>query len=298
MSIYARRGLIVRIILLAAAVLWWALTGFGRLRRHRVVTLCYHGVKADQRSLFRRQMSLIASRAIDLPGMRRSRGAASPPPRVRVTFDDAFANLLDNAIPIVRELRIPITIFVPADCLGMKPPWRIAADHPDACEPIMTAGQVAEAAGSALCRIGSHGATHRPLTELSAEDIREELVRSKRVLERLTGRPVDDFAFPHGACNAELIQAARAAGYTSLHTLAASPVPPINGVDVIPRLSMSPDAWLIEFRLTIDGAYDWLPAVQRFAHALTRRTRRITPRPTGAAHPGITAIPLMDVDRS
>ena len=63
-NVYGKRGPLVRCVYLAVAISWWLLTGFGRLGRPRVVTLCYHGVTRDQRDRFRRQMALIAGRTV------------------------------------------------------------------------------------------------------------------------------------------------------------------------------------------------------------------------------------------
>jgi peptidoglycan/xylan/chitin deacetylase (PgdA/CDA1 family) len=298
MSVYARHDPVVRLLMLAIALLAWLASGFGRLRSRRIVTLCYHGVRDAQRSSFHRQMRFIAHRVIDLPNGIRPRCTLLAPPRVCVTFDDAFANLLDNAIPIARDLRIPITIFAPTDCLGAAPTWRIAADHPEAAEPIMTAVQLRRIAGLDLCRVGSHGATHRALTGLPADETRDELIRSKADLERLTGRPVEDLAFPHGACDEDLIEAAHAAGYRHHFTLASTPRAHRGAVGIVARMSASPDMWPIEFRLTVEGAYDWLPPARRLIRAATRQIRRVIQGSSPAARPALDRRLTTTADRA
>ncbi|MHC4217261.1 MAG: polysaccharide deacetylase family protein, partial [Planctomycetota bacterium] len=228
MSVYNNRGPVVRVVYLVIAVVYWMLTGFGRRRR---VTLCYHGVTADQHQRFAEQMEWIA---------RRERG------RISVTFDDAFANLLDNALPVVRGLGIPTTVFAVTGNLGARPGWKIAADHPDAAEVTMTAEQVREAAAKRGVTFGSHGVTHRPLTGLSADEVRRELVESKSALEEIARRPVHDFAPPHGACDGALVDAAMAAGYRRVLTLGDAES---GDGKVIGRMKMSPDVWPIEFKL-------------------------------------------------
>ena len=73
-------------------------------------------------------------------------------------------------------------------------------------------GQVREMAAAGI-EIGSHGCSHRILTRLKAEEAEEELVRSKAQIERLTGRPIQHFAFPNGATNRDLMMLAGKAGY-------------------------------------------------------------------------------------
>jgi peptidoglycan/xylan/chitin deacetylase (PgdA/CDA1 family) len=250
MSVYDKRGPVVRVAYLVVAVLCWLATGFGRLGRRGVVTLCYHGVKPHRRRRFARQMAWIA---------RHRRG------RVRVTFDDAFANLLDNALPVMHELGIPATVFAVTGNLGSPPRWEIAGDHPDATEPTMTVDQIWLAEADYGVTFGSHGATHRRLTDLSPDEVYWELKESRTALEHIAGREVEDFAAPHGACDEGLVDAAIAAGYRRVFTLDEPRSDAADGAQrrVIGRMKMSPDVWPIEFALTASGAYRWLPWIRR-----------------------------------
>ena len=272
MTVYDKRGPVVRVVYLIVAVLYWLGTGFGRVGRRDVVTLCYHGVKPRQRRRFARQMAWIA---------RRGRG------RVRVTFDDAFANLLDNALPVMHELGIPATVFAVTGNLGSPPDWEIAGDHPDASEPTMTAAQIRLADAERGATFGSHGATHRRLTDLSPDEVYWELMESRTALEQITGKAVEDFAPPHGACDEALVDAAIAAGYRRVFTVGEPNGDGTHGAEgrVIGRMKMSPDVWPIEFALTVSGGYGWLPGFRRRArrtrlgeHALPVRLRRTGPK--------------------
>ena len=63
--------------------------------------------------------------------------------------------------------------------------------------------------------IGSHGMTHALLTRLLPSQVMSELVRSKTALEAWVGASVDLVAYPDGASNAAVRQAAREAGYVA-----------------------------------------------------------------------------------
>jgi peptidoglycan/xylan/chitin deacetylase (PgdA/CDA1 family) len=278
MSVYGQRGLIVRIAYLLIALAWWLGTGCGRLHRGRVIVLCYHGVTAGQAARFARQMRHVAGRTVSLNRAARASEPRRGLPQTSLTFDDAFANLLDHALPVLEELHIPATIFAVTGNLGTPPGWEIDAAHPDARKPTMTGEQIRSAARSGLCRIGSHGVTHRRLTNLSPVDASTELTQSKSDLEALLGEPVLDFAFPHGAFDSKLIDAALAAGYRRVLTIDPMTTRTSRESAVVGRWSMSPDAWRIEFVLTAAGAYAWLPAARR----VIRRCRIIF-RPRGAA---------------
>jgi peptidoglycan/xylan/chitin deacetylase (PgdA/CDA1 family) len=61
--------------------------------------------------------------------------------------------------------------------------------------------------------IGSHGCSHRILTRLKTEEAEEEFLRSKAVIQTRIGKEVHQFAFPDGAANQTLVEAAGNAGY-------------------------------------------------------------------------------------
>lgn len=62
--------------------------------------------------------------------------------------------------------------------------------------------------------IGSHGVTHRYLTQISPEEARDEIFASKEMLENLTGKKIDKFCYPRGYANEQIKQWVKEAGYT------------------------------------------------------------------------------------
>jgi peptidoglycan/xylan/chitin deacetylase (PgdA/CDA1 family) len=265
MSIYAQKGILIRLIYLVLAALWYGVTGAGRrFGRHRLV-LCYHGINAAQRELFKSQMLYLRNHAVPVempkaPQHLRLRQG----PVIAMTFDDAFENLIDNAIPVLNEFQIPGIVFAVPGNLGRTPKWAISPDHPESREKVMTAEQLVELSQNPLIRIGSHTMTHSNLATLTAEKVRQELAESKQQLELLLGHPVEDLALPHGAFNETVLQIARQAGYKRIYTLEPKVMPHVemqNGV--IGRFSMSPNVWPIEFTLTCAGGYSWLMGVRR-----------------------------------
>lgn len=259
MSTYARRGPTVRLIFLFIAFLDFVGACFGRFCRNKVIVLCYHGINSDQQQRFREQMRRISLRIISLKEACSVRQHPANTLNVAITFDDAFENLLANAIPFLEEYQIPAIIFAVPGNLGQKPNWKIAAEHPEANEQTMTAEQLIALSNHPLITIGSHTHTHPDLTQLPPEKIEYELAESKRGLEQLLSQPVEDLALPHGAFNDTVLQIARQVGYKRIFTLEPK-LMSSGGMQkgVIGRFSMSPDVWPIEFKLTCAGAYAWL----------------------------------------
>lgn len=258
--------------------IWYVFTGFGRLFAGRSLVLCYHGVTAEQASRFKDQMTRLRRSEAQDAGTNARPAHSRCGPRVGVTFDDAFENLLRNALPVLREFGIPAVVFAVPGNLGRAPQWSISASHPEHGERLMTAGQIGRLAGENVT-IGSHTQTHPVLSGLSREQIRWELAESKRNLEEMTGRPVDDLALPHGACNDVVLNVAREVGYRRIFTLEPRMHRLQTREDVVGRFSMSPDVWPIEFHLTCVGAYSWLGPWRRCLRAIRRLHRPVTPGP-------------------
>lgn len=76
----------------------------------------------------------------------------------------------------------------------------------------MTPAQVTELAARGH-EIGSHTVSHPMLTEVATERLAAELSESKAWLDTLAGRPVMGIAYPNGAWDARVTNAAAAAGY-------------------------------------------------------------------------------------
>lgn len=264
-------GVIRKAVYTAVALVCWVFTFGGAVRKRRVVVLCYHGVRDSQRSAFERQMRALRGRCVsshELPQSRPGRGV----PKVLLTFDDAFANLIDNAMPALRSNNLPAAIFAVSDNLGAPPRWSMPDDHPERSERTMTAEELADVANVSGITIGSHTHTHPRLSDIPRELLVRELEESRAQLEAIIHKPVRELALPHGAWSPAVIDAARAGGYEKIYTLEHDLEPSGLGPNMIGRFSMSPDVSLLQFRLTIDGAYCWLGAFRRMVNRHRRRS--------------------------
>jgi peptidoglycan/xylan/chitin deacetylase (PgdA/CDA1 family) len=249
--IYSKHGIIVRSTYLLIACVWYLVTLAGRLRYGKSLFLCYHGISLDQQRQFKWQMSHLAS-------LRRNTPEQNKTLKVDVTFDDAFENLLNNALPILEKFQIPAIIFAVPKNLGTTPQWNVAPDHPDYHERVMTAEQIVSLSNHPTIHIGSHTLTHPNLAKLKPQDIKVELLESKIYLKKLLGYNIDNVALPHGSYNQTVLAIAQEVGYKKIYTL--DPMLHCNASveNIIGRFSMSPDVWKIEFILTCAGAYSWL----------------------------------------
>jgi peptidoglycan/xylan/chitin deacetylase (PgdA/CDA1 family) len=133
---------------------------------------------------------------------------------VLVTFDDAFRSAA-TVFPQLQRMGVPVQVFVctayarDGEALSIR---ELAGDDPQ---------QLATMTWDELrgLDVGSHGVSHAHLTRLSDEELRRELVESKRQIEDELGRACLDFAYPYGEHDDRVRAAVRAAGYERAYGL-------------------------------------------------------------------------------
>ena len=221
----------------------------------RLVILCYHGVPHEHRQTFCQHV-----RGILRAGKPCRLDILTSAPRddllIGVTFDDAFANIIHNALPVLHQNRIPATIFIPSGNLGYPPKWRIEQEWAYAKDRIMSSEELREIL-SPLVSIGSHSVSHEDLRKLSDEMVWWELLESKKSLEQIIERPIDLFAFPYGYYNGRSVALAQKAGYRWAFTSDPDVASYDQSCFLMGRFGVDFDDWRIEFWLKIRGAYAW-----------------------------------------
>lgn len=120
--------------------------------------------------------------------------AEQPVPHwVAVTFDDGFANFYEQAWPLLEEYRIPATIYTPVGFLEGEYPGPLRGAEALAA---MTWEQAREVAAGGLVSVGSHSWSHIDFPRVGEEDLRREILDSRRKIEDEIGRPVEGFCYP------------------------------------------------------------------------------------------------------
>lgn len=191
------------------------------------VVLCYHAVTDDWndplampparlrnqvRSLLARRF--LPARVDQLLGTSRR--------LLHVTFDDAFSNVSD-AIPILRDLGVPATIFACSSYTDQPRPFAVPEVAPRAVGFESETETMGWSTLRALARenveIGSHTVTHPHLTLLTDRELADELSLSRERLEDELGRPCRYVAYPYGEHDLRVRRAAEVAGYDAAFAL-------------------------------------------------------------------------------
>ncbi len=127
---------------------------------------------------------------------------------VGLTFDDGYDDFRRYALPVLLRYGFTATAFVIAGRLGGVNGW----DEQGPRKQLMTARQVADVAAAGM-EVGSHGLRHVTLTETTDLALQREQLRSREILQDITGTEVGGFCYPYGHLNRRVLDGVRCAGY-------------------------------------------------------------------------------------
>ncbi|MFT4181824.1 MAG: polysaccharide deacetylase family protein [Rhizobium sp.] len=112
-----------------------------------------------------------------------------------ITFDDSYANVYENALPILQEFGFTATNFVVANQVGGSNVWDIPLGVAKA--PCMSLEQLREWVRLGH-EVGSHTLDHVHLPQVPMEEARRQIAHSRELLEDMLDEVVSSFCFPYG----------------------------------------------------------------------------------------------------
>jgi peptidoglycan/xylan/chitin deacetylase (PgdA/CDA1 family) len=138
-----------------------------------------------------------------------------------ITFDDGWLSNYD-LLPIFEEKKAPVTIFLTTSLIGTnkRPPpisnYQNSLDIGNIYETeleriMLNYEEIKEM--SKIVNFQSHGVHHIPATHISPDQLRWELLESKKIIEDISGNPVYAFAYPYNRASENEAKLVESCGY-------------------------------------------------------------------------------------
>jgi peptidoglycan/xylan/chitin deacetylase (PgdA/CDA1 family) len=260
----------------------------------RVVVLCYHSIHPTKSfasatpAAFGNHLDWLVERCAvvplaDIPAAMRT--SERNRPAVAITFDDGYRDNYEFAFPELDSRRLPATFFLTAGLLDNDPAvverqQRLRrSTRADVCPLAWEEVRVMQTAGM---EIGAHTYTHPNLAGLSRGQVRDELQRSKDIIEERLGRRIRSMAYPFGKprrhFTAETMSLVEEVGYEYACAVLFRDVRPSDSRVAIPRLVISGDALPVLSEKVL-GAWDVIGMWQE--HCPLWAARLLSPRDFG-----------------
>lgn len=190
--------------------------------------------------LFAAQLDALAAAGwsfVDLDAALAALAGKSSLPRkaLLLTFDDAYADLLDVAAPIMAERGLPGVVFAVAGQIGGTNEW-------DNCKRLTTIDLLdadgLRAVAAQGIEVGSHTVSHRALTEVPEAEIEEEIAGAADRLEQAGLPRPRTFSYPYGEWSPAIAEVARAAGYRASFTVEPGVATERTDPHLLPRIEV------------------------------------------------------------
>lgn len=193
----------------------------------RIPILMYHRVGSAQNDwerryciapeLFSRHMNRLMTKGMRACSLSDffawlSNDYALPEGSFLLTFDDGFLGVYEHALPVLKSIGWPATVFLVSRLIGKGDEWCRRENPSGIVHPLMSLEHIEEMRDAGFS-FHSHTRFHPDLTTLSDDELADELTGSRQDLEELLGDPVDYLAYPYGRYDERVLRAVRTAGY-------------------------------------------------------------------------------------
>ncbi|HEY6962938.1 MAG TPA: polysaccharide deacetylase family protein [Gaiellaceae bacterium] len=243
------------------SLVWHARTREAQ-RGHGIRILFYHRVSdaADELAVssrrFRAQMEWLARdrwEVLDVEAVASRLACGDDAGRVvGLSFDDAYADVGENAEPILARLGFRATVFVATGVTDGSARFAWYDEQP----PVLTWHDIQRLDAAGTLSFEPHTITHPNLTSLGEEEARTEIVGSKRELERRLGRPAGVFCYPAGLAGERERRLVVDAGFAA--AVSCEPGTNVAGGDpyFLRRIQVDHRDALVDFRAKVCGGHD------------------------------------------
>jgi len=164
--------------------------------------------------------------------------------RVALTFDDALADFYDVAFPILRKENFHATVFVPTAFIETEITMLDGKPH-------LNWEQMRYMQDSGLIDFQSHGHSHRHISKMSLDELRDDILKSKLIIESNLDTTIDLFAYPGGKFLDWQHEAILNLGFKAVFTSLKKTIG--NNRKVLPRIAITRNCNIEHFLAEVSG---------------------------------------------
>ena len=171
-----------------------------------------------------------------------------------ITFDDAYQNIHNYVMPILKELDYTATCFFVSNYINQFNYWDINNKNFKKIQ-LMTDAQLNDWKDNDF-EIGSHSLDHSNLNNLNENELIAQLSDSKKIFKDKFNIDVESFSYPYGKYNKNVIQLVKK--YYRFAVTTKRSRFKFNKFDLleIPRIPVNPDTNIFKFYLKIKTIYE------------------------------------------
>ena len=222
--------------------------------RRRDVVLMYHSVETSksgyeyavtannllqQINIIKKHFKIVPLHEILLP----KTGAR----RAALTFDDALADFYDAAFQALREENVHATVFVPTAFIETGITMLDGKPH-------LNWEQMRYMQDSGLIDFQSHGHSHRHISKMSLDELSDDILKSKLIIESNLDTNIDLFAYPGGKFLDWQHEAILNLGFKAVFTSVKKTIG--SNRMILPRIAITRDCNTTNFHAELSGMYE------------------------------------------
>lgn len=185
-----------------------------------LIILTYHSVNPDhifsvKPDEFEKQIKYFAEN-FDVVSLNNLNLDSNSKKQAVITFDDGYEDNYTYAFQILKKYNVPATIFITSDFIFNNFNITKGWGYYEGLKPLK-ANEIKEMVDSGFS-FGSHSKTHRRLSGLSNDELKIEIVESKKEIENNLGFKISSFSYPFGQkndFNIDCINILKESGYTT-----------------------------------------------------------------------------------
>ncbi len=191
-------------------------------------------------------------------------GREAPPRTVVLTFDDGYRDFYQEAYPILSQYGFPATVFVVVQAVGGVSRWD---EGPEA--PLMSWQEIRELYREGM-ELGSHSMSHPRLTRIPLGAAKQELQKSRQLLEEQLAGAVESFAYPYGDCGPALEELVEETGYRLACSMVRGNLHTSHDLFRLKRVPVDEFTSLARFRRRLLPLYDYTCRLRRWWQRVRR----------------------------